>query len=285
MYRPWVGVVLSLFISGSSQFLRGKWLAGICWFVGISLLKFLAYFCLASPLFPRDSFAFALFAIALAAWIVMLIQSCKPIPRFGWSYWLLFVFLVLFLDVGSFVVTKSVIRPFKIPTAGMSPTILGNRIEADGKRIDGDHIFAERYAYWFGKPQRGDIVAFRTEGILENSREQYRISSREIYLKRIAGVPGDVLSIQNGLLCNNGQIIAQPAGLANLRFPTPAERGSIYLNNPMMSYKVPDGAYFVIGDNTTNSLDSRYYGVIDGSSIIGRVSKIYLPLNRAGVVQ
>src|ERR1700733_12315365 len=102
MYRPWVGLVLSLFITGSSQFLSGKRLIGITWLLGILLLKFSAYFCLASPFFPGDNFAFALFIVALVAWIAMLVQSCKPIPRFGWPRWLLFIFLFFFLDVGSF---------------------------------------------------------------------------------------------------------------------------------------------------------------------------------------
>jgi signal peptidase I len=285
VYRPWVGVVLSFFISGASHFLSGRRIVGISWFVGIWLLKLLAGVCFASPLFPGDGFAIGLLIVAFVAWIVMLVQSYKVVPRFSGPRWLVFIILFFLLSYCSFLGTRAFIMPFRMPTSSMSPTIRGDATGAEEATHDGDHIFVECYAYWFGKPQRGDIIVFWTAGIPDDQRKKYFIRPNEFYVKRIAGVPGDVISIQDGHLCNNGQLISQPQGLAGLKFPVQLAASTPYLNNPMTNYKVHNGSYFVVGDNTTNSLDSRYYGAIDGGSIIGKVSKIYWPYDRVGAIQ
>ena len=136
----------------------------------------------------------------------------------------------------------------------------------------------EEYAYWFGEPQRGDIIVFKTDGISS------MVPQNEFYAKRIVGIPSDVLSIQNGHLYNHGQILSGPAGLAKLEFVA-LIANPIYLTNSLDTYKISDGSYFVIGDNTTNSFDSRYFGPIPGKNIIGRISKIYWPFDRAGKIQ
>ena len=163
-YRPWVGVVLSFFITGASQILAGEKFIGIGWFVIIGLLSFGSVFCLASSSIPGDMPALILFVITVVLWIFMLAKSCRPIPRFRWTGWVCFIFLFLLLEAFGLGLEK-LIRPFHMPTASMSPTIEGNRKQADGTAIIGDHIFAEEYVYWFNKPQRGDIVVFKTTGI------------------------------------------------------------------------------------------------------------------------
>jgi signal peptidase I len=215
----------------------------------------------------------------------MLVKSYRPLPRFRWFGWILFIFLVLLIQGTVYRGIHVFSRPFKMPTSSMSPTIQGSTKRPDGTTVSGDRIFVEEYAYWFNKPQRGDIVVFETKGIPENQRELYRIPPDEFYIKRVVGIPGDVLSIQNGHLYNHGQILRQPPILAKLEFSTRPFTGQTYLVNSTNNYAVPDGSYFVIGDNTTNSLDSRFWGAIPEKDIIGRISKIYWPLNRAGKVQ
>src|ERR1035438_2211174 len=83
-YRPRVGVVLSFFIIGTSQFLAGEKFIGIGWFVILGLLSFGSVFCLASLSIPGDMPAFILFAITFVLWIIMLVKSYRPIPRFRW---------------------------------------------------------------------------------------------------------------------------------------------------------------------------------------------------------
>jgi signal peptidase I len=284
-YRPWVGVVLSFFIAGTSQFLAGKQLVGIGWFASIVMLKLAGVVCLANPRLSGDILGITLLLVSLGVWIAMLIQSYRPVPKFRWLGWLCFVILFFAISNVGIAGLKIFVRPFSMPTGSMSPTIQGSTKRPDGTTVSGDHVFAESYAYWFSEPQRGDIVVFETKGISEDGRELFHIPLDELYVKRIVGVPGDVLSIQNGRLCNHNQILSEPAGLAKLKFNGPQYPFQIYLTNSTASYTVPSGNYFVIGDNTTNSLDSRFWGAIPEKNIIGRVSKIYWPLNHAGKVE
>jgi signal peptidase I len=285
MYRPWVGVLLSFFIGGAAQFLSGKKLAGFTWFGIILLLDMVAFWCLASPFVSGDFLALILWVASVILWIVMLVKSYRPVPHFRWFGWIIFILLALIIPEIVFHGIRPILRPFKIPTASMSPTIEGNMRRPDGTAISGDHIFVEGYAYWFSKPQRGDIIVFEAKGISEDQRELYRIPQDEFYIKRIVGIPGDVLSIQNRHLYNHGQILSQPTILTKLEFSDWRFPSQVYLANPTNDYIVPDGSYFVVGDNTANSLDSRFYGAIPEKSIIGRVSKIYWPLNRTGKIQ
>lgn len=281
-FRPWVGVLLSLFIAGSSQFLAGEKLIGITWFTGILFLKIAGMFCLASSFVPGDIPAFMLFAIACMLWIIMLVKSYRPIPRFHRVGWIYFVILFLFLSETLYCGIKVFIRPFKMPTASMSPTLEGNRKQADGTTIGGDHIFTEEYAYWLNKPQRGDIVVFKTSGLSTSLPEN------EFYIKRVIGIPGDVLSVQDGHLFNHGQRVTEPVLLANLVILSPGQSqlfSQPYLAKATDTFVVSNDCYFVLGDNTTNSFDSRFWGPVPEKNIFGRVSKIYWPLNRVGKIR
>jgi hypothetical protein len=117
MYRPWVGVVLSFFMAGASQFLSGKKLIGIIWFGTILLLDVAAFWCLASSLVPGDLLAFSLWVISIVLWIIMLVKSYRPVPHFRWFGWILFIFLTSL--VAHFTLRSLIIcfHPFKIPTA------------------------------------------------------------------------------------------------------------------------------------------------------------------------
>ncbi len=295
MYRPWVGVLLSFFIAGAGQFLAGKRLNGFCWLLLLFLLEITCVWCFVSPMVPSDIPGLVLFVVFFIFWVVMLVKSYRPVPRFRWFGWILFIVLFLVSKEEINEGFDSCLRAFKVPTNSMAPTICGGTMQPDKRTFVGsDRILVEEYAYWHRKPQRGDITIFRTTGILQEQRDSYEILPNEYEVKRIAGVPGDVLSIREGHLYNHGQIVSEPAGLAKLDFPNLKMAqsnffenlfNSFYLTNSTIGYEVPNGTYFVIGDNTTNSLDSRYFGPIKAESIIGKVSKIFWPWNRVGKVQ
>lgn len=275
-YRSWVGVILSLLIPGTVQFLAGKKLLGLGLFGVIIFLQVAGMFCLASPLVPGDLPAFILFAASLVLWLVVLVKSCQPIPQLRWRGWILFA-LLLTLSFSIFPAIKVFIAPFKIPTASMSPTIQGNQKLPDGTTVGGDHLFAEKYAYWFSQPKRGDIVVFKAAGLSP------MLPENELYIKRVIGVPGDVLSVQYGQLYNHGQIMANPTIIARLHVQATA--GQNFLVEKDATFVVSNGCYFVVGDNSVNSLDSRHWGALPEANIIGKVSKIYWPLERAGKLQ
>ena len=152
------------------------------------------------------------------------------------------------------------IEPFSVPTGSMSPTI--NR---------GDQIFVERLTYLVGKPRRGDVVVFQTDGIAS-------LPVHELYVKRLVGMPGDVLSNAKGLLFVNGQPAVFNGKTVTLpKFPLPGTR---YLADDWNDVTVPVDHYFVLGDNAINSLDSRHFGCIPTRSVVSRAVLCYLPTNR-----
>jgi signal peptidase I len=275
--RPWVGVILSFFITGASQFLAGEQFIGIGWFVIIGFLSLVSIFCLVSPSIPGDMPAFILFAITFVLWIIMLIKSYRPIPRFRWIGWIGFIFLFLILTVAFD--PKIFVREFSVTTDSMSPTLFGNAKRPDGTTAVGDRIFVEKYAYWFSKPERGDIVVVKTDDISSMWPEN------EIYIKRIIGIPGDILSIQDGHLFNHGQPVTEPPLLAKRAILNTPVGTQPYLARAADTFVVSNDCYFVVGDNTTNSFDSRHWGTLLKINIIGKVSKIYWPLGRAGKIQ
>ena len=281
-YRPWVGVVLSFFVPGASQFLSGKRANGVVWFLAMEILGTGSLWCLASPVVPGKFTAFILAGAYLVLWIVMLVKSYRPVPRFRRFGWISFFLVALLINGLDYQGTDHFIRPFFMPTASMSPTLQGNTKRPDGTTARGDRIFVEGYAYWFSKPQCGDIIVFKTTGISS------ALPENELYVKRIIGVPGDVLSIQDGHLLNHGQRVTEPVSLANLAILSPGQGqlfSQLYLANATDTFAVTNDCYFVVGDNTANSFDSRFWGPVPEKNIIGRVSKIYWPLSRAGRIQ
>ena len=155
------------------------------------------------------------------------------------------------------------LRPFKIPTASMAPAVSA-----------GDHVFMEGISYKFRSPSRGDMVVFQADGIPMQP-------SGTLFIKRVIGEPGDELRIIAEKLYVNGKQVTLSNELGPIRFQSVV--GARYLTNPNDALKVSAGEYFVIGDNTRNSADSRYWGAIPAKDIKGRVFLCYWPLQRVGI--
>lgn len=157
------------------------------------------------------------------------------------------------------------VQPFVIPTGAMEDTIL-----------IGDHILVQR----FPKPRlaRGDIVVF-----------VYPVDRRQTFVKRLIGVSGDHIRISGKTVYRNGAALREP--YANHKtdyvdayrdnFPsepdTPFAAGKEMLKKHVVNGEVvvPEGKYFVLGDNRDSSLDSRYWGFVDVADLIGRPLLIY----------
>ncbi len=282
-YKPWVGVVLSFLIDGAGQYLGGRRKAGIAWFVFFHFLGYVSLLLLASPTIRMAWPSLILVAVGLILWSVMLYGAYRPIQRIRPAGWLLVIFLTIAIPVCGITLRMSLVQAFTMPTHSMEPTIRGNK-RSKTKDIEGepgtcDRLLVQRYAYWFNRPKRGDIVLFKTKS-LEGTRGDY-------YLKRVVALPGERVSIKGGCLFINALMVSNPSVLSRITYvhPPAGPFGPKYLRTDNEDFEVSKGHYFVLGDNSANSADSRYWGPVPKANIIGKATKIYWPPERFGVLE
>ncbi|MEM7012409.1 MAG: signal peptidase I, partial [Verrucomicrobiota bacterium] len=165
--------------------------------------------------------------------------------------------------------SRFIAQPMKIPTGAMEPTLMGSRNASTP-----DHVITDRTAYWFGNPKRGDLAIFSTVNI-RRIESNPRYPGPVIYVKRVVGLPGENIEIRDGEVYANGNVLGSDHGIPPIT----------YAQNKMMSeqfWAVPEGAYFVLGDNSPNSSDSRYWGFVPRENFQGKVTRIYWPFSRIG---
>ena len=167
-------------------------------------------------------------------------------------------------------VERFALKPYRIPSSAMEPTLHCPRPAAGCEADTEDRIFVSRLVpFW--SPTRGDIVAFRTP---ESAR--LRCGSGGTFVKRIVGLPGEEVSIRPrraaAFVYIDGRRLDEPY-IEN-------DRREIDLK---MTFRVPEGQYFVMGDNRSQSCDSRVFGSVPRGNLIGPVLAVYWPLDRMGL--
>ena len=152
---------------------------------------------------------------------------------------------------------------------------------ARGAVDTGDQVFVDKFTYNFVKPHRGDVFVFRTNNITGISGDPE--AGQPFYIKRLAGVPGDTLRIDSPLLFVNGKI-AEGYGFKRVMdahddyhgYSNPGPNAK-YLTSSEATFHVPDRSYFALGDNSYNSSDSRYWGLVPEENLVGRGVVVYWP--------
>jgi signal peptidase I len=146
----------------------------------------------------------------------------------------------------------------------------------------GDQLFVDRFSYNFFGPHGGDVFVFLTNGIagIPPGPDQ----EGEHFIKRLAGVPGDTLRIDPPMLFINGKeaegigfrrVASQQDGYTGYRNASPED--AHLLTDPNATVTVPAGSYFALGDNSANSLDSRYWGFVPWRNVVGKGLFVYWP--------
>ncbi|HEX3855900.1 MAG TPA: signal peptidase I [Verrucomicrobiae bacterium] len=170
----------------------------------------------------------------------------------------------------------------------------------------GDHLFVDRLTYNFRKPARGEIIVFETAGIPEDMRDRYHIPADEFYIKRLVALPGEKVSIGDDrhIRINGRRLDASTPHFENLYGFDPAQppresqfsghlNGAVAQKYGLMNvaelpqfpdeeavYDVPANSCMPMGDNTCNSLDSRFWGAIPEDYVIGKSFFVYWPLTK-----
>ena len=178
------------------------------------------------------------------------------------------------------IIRSFVFEPFRIPSGSMMPTLL-----------QGDFIFVKKYAYGLrlpvietkvvetGAPRRGDVVVFRLP-------EEPSVN----YIKRVVGLPGDQVTYRRHRLVINGEVVeldkAADATAGNPKFVEQLgqRQHDILIENRSYTsgdgtFVVPEGHYFVMGDNRDNSRDSRFIGGIPETHLVGEAVRIWMHMD------
>lgn len=157
-----------------------------------------------------------------------------------------YVHMIIFVIVVVFVVNNVVLINAKIPSESMEETIMTN-----------DRIFGFRLAYKFDEPKRFDVIIFK-----------YPDNTKELFIKRIIGLPGETVNIKKGKVYINDA-------------PDPLD-DSFCPEEPLGDfgpYTVPEDSYFMLGDNRNYSKDSRFWNVkyVSNDLIVGKALIRYFP--------
>ena len=167
-------------------------------------------------------------------------------------------------------VERFALKPYRIPSSAMEPTLHCPRPAPGCEADSADRIFVSRLVLSW-TPRRGDIVAFRTPPM---ARE--RCGTGGTFVKRIVGLPGEQVSIRirrgSGFVYIDGR-----------RHDEPYIEDDRRDTGPKMTFRVPEGEYFVMGDNRNQSCDSRVFGSVPRGNLIGPVLALYWPLDRMGL--
>jgi signal peptidase I len=152
---------------------------------------------------------------------------------------------------------------------------------AKGAVDTGDQVFVDKFTYNFVKPHRGDVFVFRTDNIFGIPSDPE--TGAPFFIKRLGGVPGDTLRIDPPLLYVNGKL-AEGFGFRRVMAARDGYRGYApgrdYLSDPTKIYTVLERHYFAMGDNSYNSLDSRWWGPVPEENLVGRGLLVDWPFNR-----
>lgn len=144
--------------------------------------------------------------------------------------------LLLFLGI------NAVTARIRVESVSMQPTLYA-----------GDFVIVYKIAYKLGEPGRGDIIVFRYPPDPD----------REPYIKRIIGLPGDIVSIENNTVMINGQPLNEP-----------------YISSPPTyegTWIIPEDSLYVLGDNRNRSSDSHSWGMVPLENVVGKALVVYWP--------
>jgi signal peptidase I len=161
-----------------------------------------------------------------------------------------------------------VVNPYRIPSSSMEPTLHCARPGQGCEARFSDRVLANRFIYHFRSPRRGEIVVFNVP-----PEAKIKCGAGGTFVKRIVGLPGDTVQERvindAGYMYVNGQRLDEP-------YVQPSRRD----NGPAKTWHVPQGDYFMMGDNRASSCDSRSWGFLPRKDIIGKVFMTYWPPNR-----
>jgi signal peptidase I len=162
-----------------------------------------------------------------------------------------------------FLVHTFVAQPFRVEQRSMETTLLQDQ-----------YVLVDKLTPRWAPYERGDIVVFQPPATM-------RSPSGAPFIKRVIGLPGDRVELEDGFVLVNGVELDEPYLFVRRGEPEPTEPSF----DGETSWLVPDGALFVMGDHRSASADSREFGPIDSSTLLGRALLRYWPFDTFGPIE
>lgn len=175
-------------------------------------------------------------------------QGLQPKPRSKVRSFLIEMIQTVFLALIFYFLIDSFFPRVRVENISMKPTLQ-----------PGELLLVNKLSYKFGEPHHGDVVVFH-----------YPVNPNDDYIKRVIGVPGDEVLIQNGSVTVNGTVLNEPYISAS-----PAYRGS---------WQVPENQIFVLGDNRNQSSDSHSWGFVPYENLVGKALIVYWPIDQIKIL-
>jgi len=237
---------------------RPAWLSGCITIIAVLFVLFGVWDLFYGAVFAYVFSSAHMLSPAKIAWLLIILSDC-----------LIYFFLAArlnrqpwFVSVGLLVLVWLML-PFALRLVINTTTM---RVRNDGYSMastfpDGVYILADREAYQQRLPQRGDIVIIQ----LPSSSD-----STTLLIKRIIGLPGEVVKVEQGQVWINGTPLTEP-----------------YISSAMTyqgEWKLPEGQYFVLGDNRADSRDSHQWGLLPYENIIAKAEWVYWPFANFGEI-
>lgn len=155
------------------------------------------------------------------------------------------------LTVLMFLIIRFAVQNFNIDGTSMEPNLHNREL-----------ILVDKWTYLFHPPERGDVIVFQAPP-----------DPTQDYIKRVIGLPGDVITIQNTTVIVDGVTLKET-------YIDPNRQGNPYAFKVINKMLVPPNDYFVLGDNRAGSSDSRDWGFVPKKNIVGRAAFVYWPLGQ-----
>ncbi|MDR0336250.1 MAG: signal peptidase I [Planctomycetaceae bacterium] len=277
-YRyKWIGVLCAIMLPGSAHFLAGRKMLGIFLFCGFMSLNLLRRFIASIPGEPFGVLAVFLLFVLVVYVTLLLVFSWRPIRRLGYRGWILFV---LFVPIFNHCIhpmieffTQNVAGFNRVAGSTMSPTLCPS---TKSPPRFADVIASNSWIYYRNNPKRGDIVKFRV----------YKEDGKAdplLWAKRVVGLPGETIDIAPPYVLINGKRLIEPDIFRKISESLDGFNGYRFVNSNNridLPITLGDDEYFLLGDNSEKSVDSRTFGSVKRHDIKSKVIRIVFPLSR-----